>query len=212
MTPFFNIFPTSRPPHGFRDPAQLLGWLHGPGGDPESRNAVLTQLLHASHVATPGNDLAVELLILALWPGLCVVRQRLRPFAKTGTLEADLIGQIAIGIRTSQPGRVERVAATLLRNAERDLRRAWRRDAEVCRLNLEGDADLPWQGEVPADAPMTIMSLAQSALGDDGVLLTAVHIAGFSQKEAGALVGLGHEAARKRCQRAMARLREHSDA
>ncbi|WP_149753813.1 sigma-70 family RNA polymerase sigma factor [Roseivivax sediminis] len=212
MTPFSDIFPSEHPPYGFHDPAHLLGWLHGSEGDPDARNGVLQKLLRAAHGEGRGRDLAVELLILVLWPGLCVVRQRLRAFAQRDTLDADLLGQITIGIRAARPDRVSRVAATLLRNAERDLRRAWQRDANASWPDPDCAGELHREGSNAAGAPEAIIALAHSALGADGVLVTAVHIAGFSQKEAGEILGLGHEAARKRCQRIMAQLRESADA
>lgn len=63
-----------------------------------------------------------------------------------------------------------------------------------------------------SDRPEAIIATAETELGEDGVLITAVHIAGYSQKEAARLVGISHEAARKRCQRALARLQKSSDA
>lgn len=189
----------------------MLGWLHGPGGDPEARNKVLAHLLYLSKRGDAQGDLAVELLILALWPGLCAIRSRLRPCREIETLEADLLSQIATAIRRADPMHVTRVAATLLRNTERDLRRVYQRETRITQHKDEY-AEFCQTLDDEADRPEAILATAETTLGDDGVLLVLVHIAGFSQKEASTLVGISHEAARKRCQRALKLLKESGGA
>ncbi len=108
-------------------------------------------------------------------------------------------------------GRITRVAATLLRNLERDLRRLYIRDDQAARLSVDMDKVEHVLVEREVDRPDVILSAAQAALGEDGALLVAVHIAGFTQKEAADQLGISHEAARKRCQRALSRLREQND-
>lgn len=164
----------------------------------------------ASGSKGPTGDLAVELLILALWPGLCVVRRRLWPLCRCGTLDADLLSGVTIGIRRAHPDRVNRVAATILRNLERDLRRLYIRDGQVARLSIGMDKIGHALVQRETDRPDMILSAAEAALGEDGALLFAVHIAGFTQKEAADQLGLSHEAARKRCQRALSRLRQQN--
>lgn len=212
MHTFSNIFLTDLSPSGFRDPPHLFGWLHSPSGDHTIKNTVLAQLLSKACGEGAERELAAELLILALWPGLCAVRHRLRSYRDIETLDADLLSQITITIRQSDPVHVTRIAATLLRNTERDLRRAYRREAQTSRLPNEEQVRICLVVSEPASGPDVTIAAAEEALGDDGVLLTAVHIAGYSQKEAAALLGISHEAARKRCQRALARLRISIDA
>ncbi len=211
MNIFHDIFPTDHPPTGLRDPAQLLGWLHDRRGEPEVRNTVLRRLLVLASGGDARSDLAVELLILALWPGLCAVRNRLRPYRETETLDADLLSQLSIAIRRADPDSVARIAATLLRNVERDLRRAYQREARVSRHMDDYAAEQERHAD-DADPPEALLVPAQKTLGDDGVLLFAVHIAGFSQKQAAKCLGISHDAARKRCQRALRRLRNSADA
>ncbi|WP_425099360.1 hypothetical protein, partial [Tropicibacter sp. S64] len=198
MMAFSELFPAEHPPSGFRDPARMLDWLHGRCGDRDARNAVLSRLLgYASGRAH--TDLAVELLILALWPGLSVIRRRLLPFRETAVLEADLLAQVTVTIRQAHPSRIISVAATLLRNVERDLRRAYRKEVPgLTRAELA--TELTLRVATPDDAE-AILKAAQAEFGADGVLVVAVHVAGFSQKDAGARLGLSHDAARKRCQR-----------
>nr|WP_309501741.1 sigma factor-like helix-turn-helix DNA-binding protein [uncultured Roseovarius sp.] len=155
--------------------------------------------------------MAVELLLLALWPGLCVVRRRLWPLCRNGTLDADLLSGLTIGIRRARLDRITRVAATLLRNLERDLRRLYISDEQAARLSIDLGTVGHTLVQPETDRPDMILSAAQAAVGEDGAMLVAVHIAGFTQKEAASQLGISHEAARKRCQRALTRLRQQND-
>lgn len=195
----------------FRDPTHLLGWLHARDGDPAEKNDVLARLLSAA--ADPGNSgiAATELLLLALWPGLCVVRYRLRALCQGDDLDADLIGNLSIGIRRAKADRVNSVAATLLRNLERDLKRIYIGDDTWARAAVDVDMFASKAVAQDPEPPETILSAAQAALGADGLLVGAVHIGGFTQKEAAEHLGISHDAARKRCQRVMQRLQDSFD-
>lgn len=190
---------------GFRDPSHLLDWLHRPGGDPDARNHVLEGLLLHAGGRSRHSTLATELLILALWPGLCTIRRRLKGYVTADQLDADLLSGISIGIGNADPGKINRVAATLLRNLERDLRREYSHQSAPGAIGTEKIEAIAAADH--DDPPGTIIAAARRLLGDDGALLTAVHIAGFSQREAAEVIGISHDATRKRCQRAMARLR-----
>lgn len=211
MASFKGLFPQDDQCPAFRDPSHLMGWLHAPGKDAEARNEVLGRLLRAAGIEDRSGDLAVELLLLALWPGLCVVRRRLRVSCRGPALDADILGGLVIGIRRARPERITRVAATLLRNLERDLRRANIRDDRVTQSSVDPDAVAHALVQPEIDRPDLILSAAEKALGEDGALLVAVHVAGFSQKEAAERLGISHEAARKRCQRSIARLQQAAD-
>jgi len=211
LTSFAALFPPGTRCRVFRDPSKLIDWLHAPGVKAEAKNEVLTHLLHAAASGNRAGDLAVDLLILALWPGLCVVRRRLWPLCRTGTLDADLLSTLTISIKGARLDRIKRIAATLLRNTERDLRRLYIRDDRVAQLSIDMDTVGHMLTARDVGRPERIMSAAGSALGADGLLLAAVHIAGFTQKEAAERLGISHEAARKRCQRALARLRQQND-
>ncbi len=211
LASFAALFPPGTARKAFRDPSALIGWLHAPGQTAEAKNDVLAHVLHAAGGEDRPADLAVELLILALWPGLCVVRRRLWPICRTGTLDADLLGTLVITIKRARLNRITRVAATLLRNLERDLRRLHIRDDQVARLSIDMDKVGHALVQRETDRPERIMSAAQAALGEDGALLVAVHIAGFTRKEAADRLSISHEAARKRCQRALSRLRLQND-
>lgn len=196
---------------GFRDPAHLLGSLHDPRGNPEAKNTALTVLLRTANRNERGSDLSQELLTLALWPGLSAVRRRLQPIGPRDlqTLDVDLVGQLSIAIRQARVDRITRVAATLLRNVERDLRRHYVREAWTARTRADVDDMAHLLIAPTCDCPETLVRTLRAALGNDGVLLAAVHIAGFTQKEAASFFGISHDAARKRCQRFLSSLMQN---
>lgn len=182
-----------------------------------------------SQSSGPGSEVAVILLWLALWPGLDAMYRRLwRHFASApDDLVSEISGRFAVGIHRLNLGRVRRVAATLLMNIEREIRTdLCKRWAEAARRDeMPND-----RGEV-ASAPGTSMTSQPSSvfglpagidadsaaamirkvlaamIGDDADLVVAVVIVGQGQHEAAGRLGISHEAARKRYQRSMSRLR-----
>ncbi|MCL1630138.1 hypothetical protein M3N55_15545 [Roseibaca sp. V10] len=195
----------------FRDPTHLLGWLHARESDPAEKNDILARLLRAATGHGSSGIAATELLLLALWPGLCVVRYRLRALCQGDDLDAGLLGNLSIGIRSAKAERINSVAATLLRNLERDLKRIYIGDDNWARSAVDVDLlanKIVAQNPKP---PETILSAVQGALGEDGLLVGAVHIGGFTQKEAAEHLGISHDAARKRCQRIIKRLQDSFD-
>lgn len=189
--------------HSFSDPPALLAALHRPG-DPDRKNRCLLALLHKAE--SEENDVATTLIILALWPGLDAVRGRLLRYYKGRTehLDAELIGRLSIGIRRA--GNVRRVAATLLRNVERDLRRDLMREAEIRKAHDDHAAETAHLAKHPEPVETGNDDLSERierALGRDGALVVAVALQRLSQKEAAERLGLTHDAARKRYQRVM---------
>lgn len=182
--------------------------MHGRSGDPDAKNRVLSHLLRRAVEDSPEQDLAVQLLILALWPGLSAFRRRLRARGRgeRHTLDGAILGQLAISIRRADPDRVTRVAATLLRNTERDVVQGDTPTTGLAQSFVNLD-DITYSLAAPEpDRPDRVFAGAVATLGGDGRLLCAVHLAGWSQKDVARHLGLGHEATRKRCQRALARL------
>jgi RNA polymerase sigma-70 factor (ECF subfamily) len=198
-----------QPDRPFDDPGALLDWLHTGQAGSEAKNRALHELLLAARSDGPNGNFALELLILALWPGLCTMRQRLRAKAPGHDLDNDILAQITAEIRRVDVAGITQVAATLLRNVQRDLIRAHVRGQAVF-----GHADPVGTAlaELPAlqasDPVEMIACETCTALGVDGALIAGVYLLGFSQKEAGVQLGLSHDAARKRTRRAVARLRE----
>lgn len=195
---------------GFATPDEVLSRLHDRVTSPQQKNLLLHAILRASKSGFP--ELSGHLLTLALWPGLDAVRHRLRPFfrGRFEELDGELLGQIGHAIAVADPSRVNAVAATLLRNVERDIKRASRAASEFQMQCVEIDDEA--LVTTPADEPdeMSRDLLAQhlrERLGEDGDLVASVSLDGLSRTDAGRQLGLSPETARKRYQRALARLK-----
>ncbi|AZQ67645.1 sigma-70 family RNA polymerase sigma factor [Silicimonas algicola] len=195
------------------DIGTLLTFLHDPG-DPEAKNRILRTLVAAS----ADSEIPTTIVILALWPGLSGVRLRLRRATgdRRDNLDDELLSELALAIRTLELSRVERVAATLLMNLERDLRRRFGGEAKVTAgpfpveelVDGLGAAPLFTCGNGQAAGRALLARDVQLCLGDDADLVLRVAVDGETQAEAAAALGITHDAARKRYQRAIARLKE----
>ena len=123
---------------------------------------------------------------------------------------SDLLARTTEAVRGSGPGRVNWIAATVLRNVERDMIRARQREAarESLTTVIEPD-DVPADqaGRQPATEDAHLQNDLAQLLGADVLLVIRVAIEGYSQIEVAAELGLTEAAARKRYQRAIRRLR-----
>lgn len=222
---------------GFDEPHQLVAHLTTKDGDPDQKNAVLSALVVTAQTAEH-RELGSALLWLGLWPGLdAVYRRRLRSFSgDANELVAELAHAFTRLIDRLDLRAVNRIAATLVRSTERDVvarrRQCWTdadhmpflapdapfRDLEgdiTCASQLDRAAREEWAASrerptgIPFDVQVTRMRtwLDENA-GDDAELLLAVLVMDETQQEAGARLGLSHDVARKRFQRALRRLRE----
>lgn len=192
---------------GFADPGAALAFLHGRDRDGGRKNALLRALVAEAQAGESDTaDTAASLVILALWPGLDALRKRLlRGFSEgPDVLAGELTGRLSQAIATADLDRVTWIAATFLRNIERDLKREYIRQAgETCDARIEAYAEI---AEWPAHPGWDVLSTLRSHIGSDAELVMAVVILGFTQKEAAHALGLSYEAARKRYQRAIFRL------
>ena len=122
---------------------------------------------------------------------------------------------MACAIRRLDLSRVDRIAATLLMNLERDLRRRLVGEAKVAAGPLPVEELVDGLGASPlftcgseAAGRALLARDVQLCLGDDADLVLRVAVDGETQAEAADALGITHDAARKRYQRALARLRE----
>ncbi len=219
----------------FDAPTSLLDLLHGEDGDLDEKDLVLRALVELAQGRGEAADLARDLLWLGLWPGLdAIYRRHLRHFRdRPEELVSEVGARFTDAVARVDLGRIRRVAATLVRNTEREVRagekRAW--DAAARRSELpEGDeladgdhlshARLPRRptgvsdlglppGMDPEDQLAAIRAFVAEVVGDDADLVIGAAVYGVSQRELAERLGLTHEAARKRFQRALARLRRH---
>ena len=108
----------------FADPGALLAWLHGREARPDEKNRVLAKLVTAAPAGGAAGETAQTLLWLALWPGLDAVHRRKSRFFRAAPEElvSEIAGRFTAEIGRLDLSRVHRVAATLVRNVERDVR------------------------------------------------------------------------------------------
>ena len=194
----------------FSDPAALLDHLQQVQGDPEGKNQLLRALIRAAQSDGPCSDHALTLLLLALWPGLDAVRQRsvCRRLGAPEEIAADVLARATEAFRGLALDRVNRIAATVLRNIERDMSRAERR-ARVSKGNpYINDLTAQQAPDESAFADLLLWHDMPRLVGEDARLVRAVALHGFTQAEVGAALGLSADAARKRHQRALRRLRK----
>jgi len=197
----------------FRDPAALLDGLHRTTGDPARKNVILAALVGAAQGDGPASDCALTVLLLALWPGLDAIRRRSiwRRIGTADEVASDVLGRTTEAVCGLDLGRVNWIAATVLRNVERDMIRV--RQREQAREHLASGAD-PDEFEdsgdsgIGADGYAWLNSAVRKLLGDDALLVIRVAVEGFSQAEVAAELELTEAAARKRYQRAMRKLRD----
>ncbi len=230
-----------RVPQRFADAGALLAYLNEPGGDLDEKDDIYGVLIDATRARGVDAELAVALIWLGLWPGLdAVYRRRLRDFIKKPDELVSEIGTRFIAfVQGADLDRINRVAATLVLNVERDvfegLKRKWADEARRADLTPEDDDDqddddtgdrrearaspvLRTGGESvlgqpprldPDEDVRALRDILADIVGDDADLVIGAAVYGESQREVGERLGLSHDAARKRFQRAMARIRAH---
>lgn len=195
--------------------AELLYHQNPPGGDPDRRNAVLKALIIEAQSGEGSAELASTIVILALWPGLDALHGRLcREFPETyADHGGDILSHLSLACRTLDLQAVNRLAATLVMNAERDIRRALiaQRNRGRTELSIEaptGAVALAVAAADEATLPIDAWRNCLSALlGRDATLFLRIIVLGETQREAGNALGLSHDVARKRHQRGMVKLK-----
>ncbi|WP_209015739.1 RNA polymerase sigma factor [Roseibium sp. RKSG952] len=197
----------------FRDPASLLDRLHATTGDQVQKNRILAALVETAQADDPASECALTLLLLALWPGLDAIRRRSlsRRLGTDDEIASDLLARTTEKVRGLDLKRVNSIAATVLRNIERDMIRARQRDIAREKLASSRDPDEMagcTKFGIGATGYMRLYGAVREQFGKDALLVCRVAIEGFSQAEAAVELGLTEAAARKRYQRAMHRLRE----
>ena len=200
-------------PGHFGDPAALLDGLHRGSNDPERKNRILTALVRAAQNGGAASDCALTLVLLALWPGLDAIRRRSlwRRIGSADEVASDVLARSTEAIRGLDLERVSRIAATVLRNVERDMVRTRQRDAarESHTSDIAPD-DVPADciGRQPAAEEAQLRDDLRKLIGADAGLVIRVAIEGFTQAEVAVELGLTEGAARKRYQRALRKLRD----
>ena len=221
----------------FADVSSLLDSLHGEADNLDGKDHILAALVRCVHAGGAEGELSEAILWLALWPGLDALYHRLwRHFRYA---HEDLVAEIAVRftlvIHRADLTRIRRVAATLLRNVERDvrsiLRRAREERARLVELPDHEDQDQGRHGGDPgfasgpgpsafgispgSDVDQETRLLRDRLFQEIGAhadLVVAVVIVGERPGEIADRLGISPEAARKRYQRALDSLRlRHSE-
>lgn len=200
----------------FADPAALLDHLHRGDAPADTKNTILARLIASAKSDDRAGDCALTLMLLALWPGLDGIfrRSRARRLGQVDELASEILARATTAIRGLDLTRVNCVAATILKNVERDVLRAHKR--ETGRQAVEDEFDTDLHGGVfevsdPELEPGKLLAELTRLIGVDADLVLRVVIDGYTQAEAGQQLGLSEPAARKRFQRALKRLRDHAE-
>jgi RNA polymerase sigma-70 factor (ECF subfamily) len=210
---FNAIRRTTNPLAPFQDPAAVLDALHRQSGDPDDKNRILAALVRVAQSGRPMADCALILMLLALWPGLDAIRRRSiwRRIGPVDEIVSDILARTIESIRSLDLQRVNRIAATVLGNVERDMIRA--RQREVDRQSVISDTDPDevagfHDAHDPVLAHVRLHGDIRRLIGGDATLVIRVAVEGFSQAEVAIDLGLSEPAARKRYQRATRKLRD----
>lgn len=228
----FEVIKQNRPElQRFADVACILDYLRTGPDDLDDKDRILAALVQTVHAGGAEVELSEAILWLALWPGIDALYRRLWRHFKDA--HEDLVSEIAVhfsvAIHRADLTRIRRVAATLLRNVERDVRNTLRRAREErARLVELPDHDQhegrhgvdPFaRGLSPStfgiapgsDADQETRVLRERLFQEIGAhadLVVAVVIIGERPGELADRLGISPEAARKRCQRALDSLRQ----
>ena len=217
---FQRGFTTVRDRHrgltGFADPAALLDHLHRGDSSPDQKNLLLGDLIQGAKANDRAGDCALTLMLLALWPGLDGVfrRSRARRLGQTDEIASEILARATAAILDLDLTGVNWIAATILKNVERDVLRAHNREASRQSIQDEFDADLHggiFMAGDPEMEPGKLLAELTRLIGVDADLVLRVVIDGYTQAEAGQQLGLSEPAARKRFQRALTRLRDQAE-
>jgi RNA polymerase sigma-70 factor (ECF subfamily) len=230
----FEIAKRERPElHRFTDPAAVLDFLHGRDGDPETKDRTLAVFVEITQAEGSGAEFAMTMLWLALWPALDAVYRRFsRHFRDAAEdLVSEMTEQFTLTIRRANMRRIDRVAATLVRNTERNmrsrLRQRWQEKTRLVPLcdnessnereEVASSVFAGSSGPSPLGLPASMDFDQESRLirkelwrllGSHADLVVAVVILDELQNEIAERLGISEAAGRKRFQRALKQLRK----
>lgn len=208
----------------FESGSALLAHFTHREADLDDKDRLFAALIRAVQARAPWARLAHALLWCGLWPGLDrVYRRRVRYF-RTDPDELTEAISVAFTMLVGRMdlARVHRVAATLVRNTDREImderqrvqdelarRVSVRRTAAWSRMLASApDAGVePPAGRSLAGELVALREHLVPMIGADADLVLAVAVLDLDQHEAAKRLGITHDVARKRFQRALLRVR-----
>jgi RNA polymerase sigma-70 factor (ECF subfamily) len=234
----FNLIKSGRPGiEGFEDTTSLLDFLADSSGGPDRKDRkdlIYAELVCLARSGGAHAELSRVLLWLGLWPGLDAIYRRNFKFhlGETDELVSELGAHFMRCVEHADLAQINWVAATLLKNTQRQLREARLKTVahdSVLDPLPEHDAAIDPETELKPP-PESIFNLPPGMDSDtaierlralvrdlvkdqskhpdlDAELVIRVAIMGEDGREAGRNLGLTGDQGRKRYQRAIRRLR-----
>jgi RNA polymerase sigma-70 factor (ECF subfamily) len=213
----------------FDSPAALVRYLHGKDGDLDQKDQIYAALVRTTQEQGEGAELASTLLWLGLWPALDATYRRLFRlycYQDPAALVSEMGVRFTNVVHHANLDRIDRVAATLKRNLQREilngLKRQW----------ADYGRSTPLPGEESENIPSSLQTRGESRLGipfcpdveeetralrvvltkavgseTDADLAIGTAVLGLSHRELAEHLGMSHGAVRKRIQRVFRLLR-----
>ena len=205
----------------------MVVYLAQPCGDSEAKDRVIRELVLALK-AGQAPAVVTSVLLLGLWPGLdAAFNRRARLFRQQPDLGGELLQRFIAEARDMDLTRVNRVAATLVRNTERRVLQAQLRQMAVVTVPQALSAGVAdpssvagWvslvsfampSGRSDIESVAVLRSWLRGVVGRDGDLVADAVLLGRTRSELAGDLGLSPVAVRKRLQRALARARREME-
>jgi RNA polymerase sigma-70 factor (ECF subfamily) len=223
----FNDIKEKQPPlAGLASPAELVQFLADPAASAERRNALFRVLIGVAKANGAASALARNALLLSLSPALeAVCRRHVLRFPRPGKeVVSDVIADFFDSALGRDLSKVWQVAATLVRNTERDLARAQQRLGRSRSISgplPEDDVDgACGQSHLVEPAILAVRRKGDdelagvrawlgSLVGSDADLVLAAVVGEENQRLVAEQLGISYQNTRVRLHRALRLLREH---
>lgn len=192
--------------------------------DLSRKDRIYSALITITQQQGSGEKLASTLLWLGLWPALDAIRGRLfRFFNDQEELVSEISAKFTAAIHRANLERINRVAATLVRNTQRDIltglkcqwaeEKRWNRLRRgISAISLESHVESKWGLPFyvdPEEETQALRVLLAKEVGSEANadLVIWKAVLGETPMEMGARLGIPNGTARKRTQRAFAQTR-----
>lgn len=208
----------------FHDPQAFVDFARDAPGALDEKDAAYAALVREVQEGRAASSLATNLLWLGLWPGIDGVYQRWskRDARQRAELVNLVVDVFEATVRRTDLDAVKRLAVNLVRDCHGELWQQHLRDQRFSGyLGIEASVGADDHDDIASNVPdesgespdavigaaslQSIRAWLQQAIGRDADLVVGV-LAGANQQEMAKRLGLTHDAARKRYQRALRRL------